>query len=182
MNPPMPIAAFVISIFTGESMRIWVLLLLFCVVANPATALEEYLIPMHSQGTHTFYIDSQIHGAGEYSMLVDTGSGYSVINEETLQLLMANGQAKYVSKLRGKMADGSERIIPLYRIAAITLGKNCVIRNIKAAVMPNNARQIIGISTLMQAAPFSMSFNPPLLSLSQCSSSHQQALVQPAGH
>ena len=101
-------------------------------------------------------------------MLVDTGSGYSVINQDTLDRLMAQGQATYVSRLRGKMADGSERIVPLYQISAITLGNTCVIRDIKAAVIPNSARQIIGISTLMQAAPFSMAFDPPVLSLSQC--------------
>ena len=163
-------------------MRLWVLLLSMLFSSAQADALEEQLIPMHSLGTHTYYIDSQIHGAGEYSMLVDTGSGYSVINEETLSRLMLKGEAEYVSKLRGKMADGSERIVPLYRISAITLGKSCVIRDIKAAVLPSNSRQIIGISTLMQAAPFSMSFNPPILSLSQCNNppDNQQALASPS--
>ena len=130
---------------------------------------SEQHIPMHSRGTNTWYIDSAISDAGRHPMLVDTGSGYSVINEDTLEQLKAKGQAQYVSKLRGKMADGSERIVPLYRIASITLGESCVIRNINAAVLPSNSRQIIGISTLVRAGSFSMSFDPPLLTLSDCS-------------
>ncbi|MCB1755730.1 MAG: clan AA aspartic protease [Gammaproteobacteria bacterium] len=139
-------------------------------IALPLQAqdLGTQLIPMHSHGSHTYYIHSEIPGAGEYSMLVDTGSGYSVINEDTLAKLLEGGQAEYVSKLRGTMADGSQRIIPLYKIASITLGENCVIRDFKAAVLPGNTRQIIGITTLVQAAPFSMSFDPPSLTLSQC--------------
>ncbi len=155
-------------------MRPWVIVLtMLFTTANADNQLEKS-IPMHSQGTHTYYINSSIQGAGEYSMLVDTGSGYSVINEETLDRLLNSGQAEYVSKLRGKMADGSERIVPLYKISSITLGENCIIRDIKAAVLPSNSRQIIGISTLMQAAPFSMSFDPPVLLLSQCSNLSQE--------
>ncbi|MDO6459105.1 retropepsin-like aspartic protease [Granulosicoccaceae sp. 1_MG-2023] len=136
--------------------------------ASPAQEGTEQQIPMHSRGTNTWYIDSAIADAGRHTMLVDTGSGYSVINEETLARLIESGEAEYVSKLRGKMADGSERIVPLYRIASITLGEHCVIHDINAAVLPRNSRQIIGISTLARAGSFSMSFDPPLLTLSDC--------------
>ena len=135
---------------------------------------EQRLIPMQTYGASTYYINSEILGAGQYSMLVDTGSAYSVINEETLASLSSNGQAFFVKKLRGKMADGSERVIPLYRIAAINLGGNCLIKDIHAAILPGKTRQIIGISTLMRAAPFAMSFDPPMLSLNQCAPRMQQ--------
>ena len=111
-------------------------------------------------------------------MLVDTGSAYSVINEETLASLNSKGRAHFVKKLRGTMADGSERVVPLYRIEAINLGGNCVIKDIHAAILPGKARQIIGISTLMRAAPFAMSFDPPMLSLNQCVSQVQQASLE----
>ncbi len=149
-------------------MRFWTAIT--AIIAFPLIAAESelYQIPMYSHGSHTFYINSEISGTGEAPMLVDTGSGYSVINEETLARLDAKGEAEYISKVRGKMADGSEKIFPLYSIKTLTLGKDCRIFNVKAAVLPNNSRQIIGISTLIQAAPFSMSFQPPLLTLSQC--------------
>ncbi len=148
-------------------MRVWVLFMALTATFVCAQESSNY-IPMYSHGSQTYYINSEIADVGEYSMLVDTGSGYSVINESTLQQLLATNQAHYISKLRGKMADGSERIVPLYRISKLSLGESCVLHDIEAAVLPNNSRQIVGISTLMQAAPFSMSFDPPTLILSQC--------------
>ncbi len=149
-------------------MKNWTITFAFLTLSSVASAQQPHLIPMHSQGSHTYYIDSEIPGVGEFSMLVDTGSGYSVINEYTLDQLIQKDQVEFVSKLRGKMADGSERVFPLYKIDEIKLGENCIIREVKAAVLPGNARQIIGLSTLIQGAPFSMSFNPPELKLSQC--------------
>ena len=152
------------------------------VLASPWAGAEQHLIPMQTHGARTYYINSEIPGAGQYSMLVDTGSAYSVINEETLASLSSKGQAHFVKKLRGTMADGSERVIPLYRIAAINLGGNCLIKDIHAAVLPGNARQIIGVSTLMRAAPFAMSFEPPMLSLNQCAPQIQQASIEVENH
>lgn len=151
-------------------MRVRALLVFTAVqIWHTAVADEPVSIPMHSKGSQTFYIHTQLPGSESSPMLVDTGSGYSVINEETLNRLQADGQAVFLSKLRGKMADGSERIFPLYRISEIKLGNHCVIRNFKAAVMPGDARQIIGMSTLKQAGSIAISFDPPSLTLSHCS-------------
>lgn len=156
------------------------LLSLLIILASPwaGAESEQQMIPMQTYGASTYYINSEILGAGQYSMLVDTGSAYSVINEETLASLNSKGQAYFVKKLRGKMADGSEKVIPLYRIAAINLGGNCLIKDIHAAILPGKTRQIIGISTLMRAAPFAMSFDPPMLSLNQCVPKIQQASLE----
>ena len=139
---------------------------------------EPQQIPMQTYGARTYYIESEIPGAGHFPMLVDTGSAYSVINEETLARLRDAGQAHYVKKLLGTMADGSERVIELYRISAINLGGNCLIKDVHAAILPGKARQIIGISTLMRTAPFAMSFDPPILSLNQCTPQAQQASLE----
>ena len=156
------------------------LLSLLIIIASPWAGAdpEQQMIPMQTYGASTYYINSEILGAGQYSMLVDTGSAYSVINEETLASLNSKGQAYFVKKLLGKMADGSEKVIPLYRIAAINLGGNCLIKDIHAAILPGKTRQIIGISTLMRAAPFAMSFDPPMLSLNQCVPTTQQASLE----
>jgi hypothetical protein len=128
----------------------------------------RYQIPIQTQGAHTYYVASSLPGVGESLMLVDTGSGYSVINEDTLAVLMANGEAEFLRNLKAVMADGGQRIVPLYRVSQITLGDGCVIRDIEAAVLPSNSRMILGIHTLQKAAPFGLSFDPPTLSLSQC--------------
>jgi len=70
-------------------------------LAKPLYAQPKVIeIPMYSIGSQTYYIDSIIKGAGKHSMLVDTGSGYSVINETTLSQLMQSGDAQYISKLK----------------------------------------------------------------------------------
>lgn len=159
------------------------LCLVLMLLVSPWVGAEpvQQLVPIQTYGASTYYISSEIHGAGKYSMLVDTGSAYSVINEETLAALNAEGRAHFVKKLRGTMADGSQRVVPLYRIDAINLGGSCVIKDIHAAILPGNARQIIGISTLMRAAPFAMSFDPPMLSLNQCEPQLQQASLETNG-
>jgi predicted aspartyl protease len=151
------------------------LIALFSLASSWAVAEPvEQLIPMQISGASTYYINTEIPGAGQYSMLVDTGSAYSVINEETLASLNSSGDVKFIKQLRGRMADGSEKLVPLYRIAAINLGGSCLIRDVDVAILNGNSRQIIGISTLMRAAPFGMSFDPPMLSLNQCVMTEQQ--------
>lgn len=142
---------------------------LFCSSALFADKTITIDVPMHDQGASTFYVQSKIHGSGEEClMLVDTGSGHSVINEATLRDLKTSGNAEFIKDLQGMMADGSTKIVPLYRISAITIGESCTIKNVEAAVLPDNSRQILGISTLQKAAPFGLSFDPPTLSLSGC--------------
>ena len=144
-------------------------LLVVCTAPAPADG-ERRRVPLHSQGSQTYYIESRIHGAGQVSMLVDTGSGYSVIDEGILGRILEKGDAVFVKHLRGIMANGSTLTVPLYHIGAITLGRQCVIRDVEAVVLPAGSRPILGISTLQKAAPFEFSFDPPALTLSDCGS------------
>jgi predicted aspartyl protease len=102
--------------------------------------------------------------------MVDTGAGYTTINENTLALLKQANNADYVGELTGVMADGSEHRLPVYRIKRLVLGKGCVLSNVEAAVFPQNTRMLLGLSALRKASPFVFSTNPPSLSLSNCGS------------
>lgn len=128
---------------------------------------SQFAVPLQSKGTQTYYVRGHIQGSGATTFLVDTGSGYSVINEETLARLQETGDAVFLKELRGIMADGSTRVVPLYRISGINLGA-CMISDIEAAIFPARSRQILGLSALRKVAPFSFSFEPPSLSLSNC--------------
>ncbi|HKY92032.1 MAG TPA: retropepsin-like aspartic protease [Nevskiaceae bacterium] len=116
----------------------------------------------------TFYVDGAIGAAGPVEFLVDTGSSYTVINEEMLQVLETAGQATFSRRLEGHMADGSTRIVSLYRIARMRLGPECVVTNVEAAVFPGRTRAILGIDTLARLAPFTFSADPPRLELDGC--------------
>jgi len=58
--------------------------------------------------------------------------------------------------------------VPVYVIRSLTIGENCRLRNVEAAVFPGATRQILGLSALKKAAPFTFSFDPPHLTLSNC--------------
>ena len=137
-----------------------------CAYAEEPNSKQRVLL--QSIGTDTYYIKGEIKGGGSASLLVDTGSGYSVINHTTLRRLKKTGDAVYLKKLEGIMADGSTMIVPVYRISGINLGGNCYIPDIEAAVFPRSTRQILGLRTLRKVAPFSFDVDPPSLILSNC--------------
>lgn len=129
---------------------------------------------MQDRGVSTFYVQGHVEGSGTAPFMVDTGSGYTTINEHTLDALKVSGNAQFVKNLTGVMADGSRTILPVYLIASIDIGGHCMVRNFEAAVFPGEARQILGLSTLRKVSPFIFSLDPPRLTLSNCSSVRAQ--------
>jgi clan AA aspartic protease (TIGR02281 family) len=129
--------------------------------AFTAVALQK-----HDAGT--FYVAGAIEGYGELRMLVDTGSSYVVIGEAVLAKLQKTEGAVYSRDLEGVMADGSKRVIPLYRLAALRIGESCWVHDVEAAVFPGQTRPILGMNILSRVAPFTFSADPPQLAVQQC--------------
>jgi predicted aspartyl protease len=125
-------------------------------------------VPMQEKAAQTFYVPGYIPGVGRTEFMVDTGSGYLTINEQTLAAVKREGRVRYVKKLRGVLADGSEITVPVYALKALQIGSRCWLRDVQAAVFPRTSRQILGLSALRKAAPFIFSVDPPLLMLSHC--------------
>lgn len=125
-------------------------------------------IPMVQKETATYYVQGSIGGYGDVELMVDTGAGYTTINEETLAVLLEAGEAIYVKRLTGVLADGSRKTLPVYRLRRLVLGNRCVLRDVEAAVLPRRTRLILGLSALEKTAPFVFSTRPPRLSLTNC--------------
>ncbi len=125
-------------------------------------------IPMHTKGMSTYYVSGTINDTLQSDFLVDTGSGYVTINAKTLKALKQEGKTDFIKNISAVMANGSETVVPVYRLASLKLGDSCVIQNVEAAVMPGSTPNILGFSALKKAAPFSMSISPPALTLSGC--------------
>lgn len=123
---------------------------------------------MREKGSATYYVTTEILGLGAVDLMVDTGSSYTTINEETLAVLIQQQRADYISDLEGMLADGTRLMLPIYSIHSINIGGQCPLRDIEVAVFPGNTRQILGLSTLRQASPFIFSMDPPQLALSHC--------------
>lgn len=143
-------------------------LLLVLLPASLANAATFHTIPMNQKQLATYYVEANMHGSGAVEFMVDTGAGYTTINENILALLKQADNADYVGELTGVMADGSRQRLPVYRIRHLVLGKDCVLNNVEAAVFPHNTRMLLGLTALEKAAPFVFSTNPPRLSLSNC--------------
>ena len=126
-------------------------------------------VPMHEKGASTYYVSVSINDRVSSDFLVDTGSGYVTINSEILGELMREQGTVFVKEIAAVMADGSETVVPVYRLASLNLGNNCVIRDVEAAVLPGTTRNILGLSALKKAAPFTLSTTPPALALTNCS-------------
>jgi len=136
----------------------------FCSVAKD----QSYFVPLHEKGALTYYVSGHIEGFGETEFMVDTGSGYTTINEHTLGILKAKGKVEYSKQLRGILADGSEKIVSVYRVESLNLGGKCELQDVEVAIFPGKTRQILGLNALRRAGEFTFSFDPPLLSFAQC--------------
>lgn len=140
--------------------------LLFCY--GSACLAGDISVPIHEKPGNTFYVAGRIQGYGATEFLIDTGASYMAINQEMLKTLQRGGHAQFLRALTGMMADGRHSTIPIYSISGIVIGENCVLSNVEAAVLPGNTRNILGLSVLKRTAPFTLSMDPPALSLNGC--------------
>ncbi len=155
-------------------------LMLIAAATSGVTAADfGHRVTMSQQSAATFYVPGEIAGVGPVEFLVDTGSGYMVINQRTLDALASTGAARYVKPLRGILADGSTREVPVYALARMRIG-DCWLSDVEAAVFPGESRQILGLSALRKAAPFIFSVDPPALSLSGCETAELSPAVAAA--
>ncbi len=142
--------------------------LLFCLSLPAFAGQNSVTVPIHTKGASTYYVKGKLGSLAAADFMVDTGSGYLVINQASLAQLKQNGQAKYVKDIRGILANGKKFVVPVWRIARFSIADQCVLRDVEAAVFPGKTRQILGLTALHKAAPFSLSFDPPQMIISHC--------------
>ena len=93
-------------------------------------------VPMHSKGANTFYISGKIGNMAPTEFMVDTGSSYMTINENTLAELQAVGNPRYLRDLKGVLANGAEMLVPVYTITDVLIGEKCLLEEVEVAVFP----------------------------------------------
>ncbi len=147
--------------------------LTFCLLVPMAAApfsaeMPDTHIPLIDKGVATYYVRGTIAGIEHVDLLVDTGAGYSAINEKTLKRLKKAGLATHVRDIHATMANGTRSVVPIYRISRLNIGGHCEVHDIEVAVLPGRTRCILGLDTLKKLAPFMVSVDPPRLSVSQC--------------
>jgi clan AA aspartic protease (TIGR02281 family) len=131
-------------------------------------AADFTAVEIQKRSAGTFYVAGAIEGLGALDLLVDTGSSYLVLTQPMVDTLEAEGRATYSRGLEGRMADGSTRTVPLYRIDHVRLGADCWIHDVEAAAFPAGSRAILGMNVLSRLAPFTFSAEPARLGLAGC--------------
>lgn len=140
----------------------------------------RFRIRMTEKSAATFYVAGSIQGYGPIELMVDTGSGYTTISENTLAVLKRRNAVRYLKQLQGVLADGTELEVPVYALARMRIGSECWLEDVEAAVLPGSSRPILGLSALRRAAPFIFSVDPPSLTLSGCDDPEEVADDAPA--
>ncbi len=128
----------------------------------------DITIPIQEKGAMTYYVAGLVGGFGDAEFMVDTGSGYTAINENMLDKLRKGTHVEFLATASATLANGDRTTLPVYKIDSISIGSKCVIQDVKAVILPGSTRNILGLNALKKVAPFAFSTNPPSLLLSNC--------------
>jgi len=147
---------------------LFLLLVISLDFVTPTYAGQTHTIPLLLSATRTFYIEARLGELTSNKFMLDTGSGYTTINKSSFDDLQKNHQIRFIRKVLGVLADGGQREIEIWEIDSLTLNGVCTLKNIQVALMPGTNRQILGLTTLVKVAPFTLSLDPPSLVVSNC--------------
>lgn len=114
----------------------------------------------------TLYLKGTAAGI-EAEFLLDTGAGLVTLNEATFATLRKKSGVKQVRQVGARMANGKIQLMNVYEVEQFSIG-NCELGPLEVAVMAGKGRNLLGLSALAAAAPFSIQLSPPVLSLSGC--------------
>lgn len=150
-------------------MRLLILLLILSFSFNAAVfANQTHSLPLLVSASRTFYVEATLGDLNSSKFMLDTGSGYTTINQASFESLQKQHKIRFVKKVTGVLADGSQRTVEIWEVESLTLNGECTLKNIQVAFMPGTQRQILGLTTLAKAAPFTVSIDPPSLTVSNC--------------
>jgi predicted aspartyl protease len=151
-------------------------------ISARADIAADVSLPMWQQGSGGYYVRGVFGSGVESELLVDTGSSYVVLSRDTFAKLKRDGATMYERTIRGATASGRVMEAKVYRVSALALGDNCVLRDVEAVALPNADRDILGLSALRRLQPFALQFEPAALTVSACSSSEALQLAATASH
>lgn len=132
-----------------------------------ASSIFSLSVPLGRTGTGSFTVSVEIGGeTGEF--LLDTGASMVTINRELFDSLRASTVTLPAGKVAARLASGELELLETYDIQSFRIGESCELGPLRVAVMPRGGRNLLGMSALSRAAPFTVYTSPPALGLSGC--------------
>lgn len=129
----------------------------------------DHAVLLGQQKSGNYYVTVELEAGVGREFLVDTGSGFVALTRETFESVRKLPGTTHLRDITGALANGKTLRVPVYQIAMLRLGTNCVLEDVEVAVMPGSTRDILGMSALRRLAPFAMDLvSPPTLLFSNC--------------
>ncbi len=123
-------------------------------------------VPMNQSASGTFYLAATAAGHNA-DFLLDTGAGLVTLNEATFAAIKKRTGVTHVRQMGARLANNKIKLIEVYEVEQFAIG-NCELGPLEVAVMKGGSRNLLGLSALGIAAPFSIQTTPPSLTLSNC--------------
>lgn len=120
-------------------------------------------IPMQLMASGAFYVKASLDSRVNTDMLLDTGSGYVSLSDETFGKIKDEPGTVFQRYITGVMANGKASRVPVYLISELRLTETCVLHDVEVAVLHNATRDILGLSALRQLQPLTLQMDPPVL-------------------
>ena len=133
-----------------------------------AVLAQAESIPMSQSASGTFYLSATAAGHSA-DFLLDTGAGLVTLDEKTFAAIKKSTGVTHVRQMGARLANNKIKLIEVYKVDQFAVG-NCELGPLEVAVMKGGSRNLLGLSALGIAAPFSIQTTPPSLSLSNCKS------------
>ncbi len=134
-------------------------------LSNSAAAARND-IPMELVSSGAYYVKASLDARDSPDMLLDTGSGYVSLSNETFGKIKDKPGTVFQRFITGVMADGKASRVPVYLISELRLSEQCVLHDVEVAVFRNAKRDILGLSALRQLQPRTLQLDPPMLTAS----------------
>lgn len=151
--------------------------LLLALLSCAGAADFDTRVPMARASSGNYLVQGVLGRQVEAEFLVDTGSGLVTVNERVFRAIKREQTVERVREMAARLADGSLRAMPIYRVARFRLGERCEVGPVEIAVLGRDGRNILGLSVLNRLAPFAVHAEPPALSVSDCDLGLGEALA-----
>lgn len=130
-----------------------------------ASQAEPTSVALEASDVGTLHVAARFDASHTTRFLLDTGSAFVVLTDETRRELQRAGKLERLRELNAVMANNASVRAPVFRVSALDLGNGCVIRDFEAVALPGARKNILGLTALKRVAPFTIQFGPDRLAL-----------------
>ncbi len=130
---------------------------------------ERVDVELARTGAGSLTIDAEIAGVPA-RFVVDTGAGMVTVDRALFKQMRRSGDIQEISRVAARLANNRLQMMTVYQVSHFRVGDSCELGPIEVAVMEGTGRNLMGLSALGRAAPFTIHTSPPSITLSGCGS------------